>query len=209
MADIDFTGLTSSTTVDVTDLVVKVAAPGGAKTHQKITLLNFIKGVFKLNQWEKNPGIGNPDAGYMALYADANGFFYSKDQSGGLRAITRPITFEPTVVGYTDSVTTGDGKWYCIIPDYADGMNLTVFTGAEITAGTTNTTDWQIYNVTKAQDMLSTKLVFASGATTPTPCVIDGTKDNVSAGDVLRLDCDVVSTTAPKGFIPLLEFQYP
>lgn len=111
------------------------------------------------------------------------------------------------------SLTVGDGKIYIPIPAELNGMNLIGVYFAVITAGTTGTTDFQIHNVTDAVDMLSTKATIDSGetstATAATPAVIDTTKDDVATNDLLRIDIDAISTTAPKGLVFYLRFALP
>lgn len=113
----------------------------------------------------------------------------------------------------TSDVSTGDGKAYIVIPDGVGGMNLIGVHAYVVTAGTTGTTDIQIANVTDSVDMLSTKITIdsteTSSRTAATPPVIDTTKDDVADGDVLRIDVDAVSTTAPKGLIIEMVFQLP
>lgn len=116
------------------------------------------------------------------------------------------------VVAGGSSLSVGDGKAYFTVPEELNGMNLIAVHARVITAGTTNTTDIQIANVTDTVDMLSTKLTVNSGETgsdTATPAVIDATKDDVVTNDLLRIDIDAVSTTAPKGLIVRLRFEYP
>ena len=118
-----------------------------------------------------------------------------------------------TCFEYATDVATGDGKGYLIIPAALNGMNLVSVHAKVITAGTTGTTDIQIANVTDSVDMLSTKLTIDSGETgsdtAATAAVIDTTKDDVATNDLLRIDVDAKSTTAPKGLIVTLGFQLP
>lgn len=122
-------------------------------------------------------------------------------------------TVELVVFDFTTDVTTGDGKFYFHVPSPLDGMNLVEVHAEVITAGTTNTTDIQIANATDSVDMLSTVLTIDSGETgsdsAAAPAVIDGTKDDVVTNDLLRIDVDAVSTTAPKGLIVTLGFRLP
>lgn len=71
-----------------------------------------------------------------------------------------------------------------------------------LTAGTTGTTDIQIYRMRGTSDMLSTKITIDSGETgsdtAAAAAVIDSSYDDVVSYDVLRIDVDAVSTTAPK-----------
>lgn len=116
------------------------------------------------------------------------------------------------VIDAPDSLSTGDGKAYFTVPSTLDGANLIAVHARVITAGTTNTTDIQIANVTDSVDMLSTKLTIDStetgSDTAATPAVIDTTKDDVATNDLLRIDIDAVSTTAPKGLIVRLQFGF-
>ena len=81
------------------------------------------------------------------------------------------------------------------------------------TAGTTNTTDIQIHNVTQTADMLSTKITIDSAEltsyTAATAPVIDAANDDVATGDKLRFDVDAISTTPAVGLQVILTFQLP
>lgn len=114
---------------------------------------------------------------------------------------------------FTTSVAVGDGKGYLHIPPGFNGMNLVYVHARVITAGTTNTLDIQIANVTDTVDMLSTKLTIdtteTGSDTAATPAVIDATKDDVATNDLLRIDIDAIHTTAAKGLIVTMGFQLP
>ncbi len=118
-----------------------------------------------------------------------------------------------TVFDYTTDLTTGNGKAYFHIAEKIAGMNLAYVHAEVITAGTTGTTDIQIHNATQAADMLSTKLTIDSGETASdtaaTAAVIDTANDDVAENDLIRIDVDAVSTTAPKGLIVTLGFILP
>lgn len=120
---------------------------------------------------------------------------------------------EVTVFDYATAVATGDGKAYLTVPSSYNGMNLVSVHARVITAGTTGTTDIQIYNLTQKADMLSTKITIDSGETgsdtAATAAVIDTSNDDIASWDVLRIDVDAISTTAPKGLIVTLEFRLP
>jgi hypothetical protein len=118
------------------------------------------------------------------------------------------------VVAGATSCTTGDGKAYYRVPSIHDGKNLVVVSAACITAGTTGTMDIQIANVTVGQDMLTTKMTIDSGETdtltAATPAVISATYDEVSTGDIIRVDIDAIhSGTAAKGLIVEMQFKKP
>lgn len=123
------------------------------------------------------------------------------------------VPIQATIVDYTTDIATGDGQYYFRVPSRLNGMNLTAVHAEVITAGTTGTTDIQIHNVTDAVDMLSTKLTIDSGETgsdtAVTAAVINTSNDDVATNDLLRVDVDAISTTAPKGLIVTLEFSLP
>lgn len=110
--------------------------------------------------------------------------------------------------GATD-VTTGDGKAYITIPEALNGMNLVRAQATVVTAGTTNATTVMIHNKTDTADMLSGAISIASGGTVGTVGSINGAADDVATNDILRVDVDSVSTTAPQGLMVILEFQLP
>ena len=112
-------------------------------------------------------------------------------------------------VDFTTDVTVADGKAYMPVPAALNGMNLVRAQAIVITAGTTNATTIDIYNVTDSQDMLSTAISIASGATVGTVGTINVSYDDVATNDVLRVDVTTVSTTAPKGLLVILEFRLP
>jgi hypothetical protein len=111
------------------------------------------------------------------------------------------------------AVSDGAGDVFFRVPSTMNGMDLIAVAATVQTAGTTGTTDVQIHNVTQAADMLSTKITIDSAetdsSTAATPAVIDAANDDVATGDVLRIDVDAVSTTAPKGLLVELQFRLP
>ena len=122
-------------------------------------------------------------------------------------------TIELIPIAFDADTETADGIFYFHIPASLNGMNLVSVHGLVVTAGTTGTTDWQLYNLTDSQDMLSTKLTIdtteTGSNTAATPAVINTSYDDVATNDVIRLDCDAISTTAAKGTIISLSFQLP
>lgn len=109
----------------------------------------------------------------------------------------------------TTDVTTGDGKAYLTIPEALNGMNLVRAQATVVTAGTTNATTVMIHNKTDAVDMLSGAISIASAGTVGTVGTINASNDDVATNDVLRIDVDSVSTTAPRGLMVVLEWQLP
>jgi hypothetical protein len=120
---------------------------------------------------------------------------------------------EIPVFGPLDSITTGDGKAYFHIPPALNGMNLVYAHGMVVTAGSTNSTTVQIYNLTQTADMLTALIEIETtetGSDTSDPGVtIDTNNDDVATNDRIRIDVDSVSTTAPKGLVITLGFQLP
>jgi len=111
-------------------------------------------------------------------------------------------------VEFATELAVADGVGYIIIPAECNGMNLISARADVITAGTTNASTFDIYNVTDSTSMLSSAISIASGATSGTGTV-DTDHDDVATGDVIRIDCDTLSTTKPKGLIVTLAFRLP
>lgn len=109
----------------------------------------------------------------------------------------------------TTDVATGDGKAYFCVPSSLNGMDLVRAQAVVVTAGTTNATTVMIANKTDGVDMLSGAISIASAGTVGTVGTINTSTDDVATNDVLRIDVDSVSTTAPKGLIVVLEFRLP
>jgi len=128
----------------------------------------------------------------------------------GLHAGKIRRTVEVITIGYTMDASVGDGKAYFTVPEELDGMNLGAVHARVITAGTTGTTDIQVRNVTGTADMLSAVITIDSGDTgsdtATAAAVIDAANDDVSTNDLIAIDVDAVSTTAPKGLIVRLRF---
>lgn len=57
--------------------------------------------------------------------------------------------------------------------------------------------------------MLSGAISIASGGTVGTVGTINTSNDGVATNDILRVDVDSVSTTAPRGLMVVLEFRLP
>ena len=115
----------------------------------------------------------------------------------------------------TENVAVGDtaGTGYFVVPEELNGMNLVSVAFRVITAGTTNSTTITIANVTDTQEMLSVAAAIETGEystwTSATPGTIDTAHDDVATGDLLKVNADSISTTAPKGLIAILRFQLP
>jgi hypothetical protein len=103
-------------------------------------------------------------------------------------------------------VSVGDGRQYFQVPAKFDATNLIIANATVLTAGVTGDMTIQIHNVTSGADMLSTPITIASAETTGSG-VIDLAEDDISTGDILRIDIDTVAGTPAKGLIVNLEFE--
>jgi len=137
----------------------------------------------------------------------------SYDEAGTGNVLRTRKGIQLTVVDFTTDVATGDGKFYFHIDSTLGGMDLVDVHAEVITAGTTGTTDIQINNVTQGADMLSTVITIDSAETgsdtAAAAAVIDTANDDVAENDVIRIDVDAISTTAPKGLLITLGFKTP
>jgi hypothetical protein len=106
-------------------------------------------------------------------------------------------------------VSAADNKMTVCVPPALNGMNLVSANAIVNTAGTTNATTIDIYNVTDSQDMLSTAISIASGGTVGTAGTVNASYDDVATNDVLRIDVTSASTTNAKGLMVMLEFRLP
>ena len=193
-----------------------VEDPANATATPTASKIPIADGSAKLDGWISSSSTTVPGLAEAATVAEVNTGIdaaraVTPDALAGSNLGTR---YAPIVcVAFTTSVAVGDGQGYLPIPPGFNGMNLVYVHARVITEGTTNTTDIQIANVTDGVDMLSTKLTIDSAETgsdtAATPAVIDGTKDDVATNDLLRIDVDAISTTAPKGLIVTLGFQLP
>ena len=101
-------------------------------------------------------------------------------------------------VADTIAPVTGDGITHFTIPSTLDGKNLFSAQAHVYTAGTASSiTNVQIHNTGTGYDMLSTPITIdlneTDSSTAATPPVIGGQND-VSTGDVIRIDIDAVAT---------------
>lgn len=113
------------------------------------------------------------------------------------------------VLAQATDVVAADAVMAFPIPPSLNGMNLVSANAIVNTAGTTNPTTVGIRNVTDAQEMLSTAISIASGATVGAPGTVNTALDDVVTNDVLRIDVETQSTTPAKGLMVMLEFRLP
>jgi len=113
---------------------------------------------------------------------------------------------------FDETVTTGDGKAYFVVPIELNGMNLVSIGGHVFTVSSSGTPTVQVHNLTDTVDMLSTLLTVDASENdskdATAAAVIDAAHDDVATGDVLRFDVDVAGT-GTKGFQVRLGFRLP
>lgn len=103
------------------------------------------------------------------------------------------------VILETSTLATGDGQAYVTILDnLLDGMNIIRVAAGVYTVSSSGLPTIQIYNVTDAVDILSTRITIdvseKNSLTAATPPVIDAANDELKLGDILRIDVDVAGT---------------
>ena len=133
-----------------------------------------------------------------------NDKYVTPDALAGSNAFTK--TVQQVCVDFATELAVADGVGYIVIPAECNGMNLISARADVITAGTTNASTFDIYNVTDSHSMLSSAISIASAATSGTGTV-NTSYDDVATGDKIRIDVDTLSTTKPKGLIVTLEFR--
>lgn len=149
------------------------------------------------------------NADYIAIY-DTSTSENKKILANATTFANRTLVIK--VIADTLPTYVGDGIARLVLPSNFDNLKLREIGGHVYTAGVGSTTDVQVHNETKGFDMLSTKLTIDAGendsSNAATPAVIDGTKNTVNNGDVLRFDIDQIgSTTAAKGLELRLGFE--
>ena len=202
MADAKITALPEMGTVAKGDLLAIVDDVMGVPITRKVTLLKFLEVIDGLTAITS--GIISTDT---LLLLD--GGTPKKATIASLWAGRRRYV-EFVVFDFTASCATGNGKFYFHVPSELAGLNLEECHAEVITAGTTNTMDIQLHNLTQAADMLSTVITIDTGETgsdeAATPYVINTDEDDLAENDVLRVDVDAVHTTPAKGLILTLGF---
>ena len=147
---------------------------------------------------------------YIAYWDDGVG------ASRKILGIDTPFFYRTIVIKAlpdADDTYVGDGITAVTIPSTFDGLYLYSIGGHVYTAGTGATTDVQLYNLTTAVDVLSTKLTIdaseTDSSTAATPAVINsGGSARVYTATVLRIDIDqIASGSAAKGLEIRMEFR--
>ena len=130
--------------------------------------------------------------------------YITPDALAGSNLGTKPV--QQYCVEWGTELAVEDGVGYIEIPAELNGMNLISARARVGTAGTTNASTFDIFNVTDSHSMLSSAISIASGAKSGTGTV-DTAHDDVATGDIIRIDCDSISTTPPEGLIVTLAFR--
>lgn len=131
----------------------------------------------------------------------------------GTAYFKKPIVVHIPFLGSGTDATTGDGKAFFETPEELNGMNIVAVGAYNYVAGTTNTMDIQLRNVTQAADILSTKVTIdtteRSSRTAAAPAVINTSEDDLQTGDMLAVDVDAIHTTAAKGGVFWIRCELP
>ena len=132
----------------------------------------------------------------MLFYDTSSGVARSILPQDILAFVNRTLIVKCVADGIGPAV--GNGITHITIPSTLNGKNLLSVEAHFYTAGTgVSLTRIQIHNLTDAQDILSTPITIdlneKDSSTAATPPVISG-NNNVSTGDVLRIDVDAVAT---------------
>ena len=120
---------------------------------------------------------------------------------------THPVGIQVFAHGAT--VTTGDGKAYLTIPTEFNGMVLTDAQASVSTQSTAGVATIQIHNLTVGVDMLSTRITIDQNEYTSysaaTASVVNAANDDVSTGNLIRIDVDVAGNG--EGLAVILTFK--
>lgn len=125
--------------------------------------------------------------------------------TGNIRTVTMPdadvdlsdvntLTYAIKAIADDTVLVPGDGLAQFTLPNAFDGMDLIDVEVKVYTPSSSGLPSFQFYNLTKTQDMLSTNLTVdaneTDSSTADDAAVIDTGADDVSARDVIRIDCD-------------------
>lgn len=132
-------------------------------------------------------------------------------------------TVQAFVLGATDTTTTGNGKYYFLVPANLNNYRLTGVSAQVMAAGTTGPTTIALTRCVAAAtgdacssttvQMLSTNMTIDSGenstATAATPAVINTANATLATNQVVRVDIAAVSTTPASGLIVNMDLTLP
>lgn len=208
-----YTAVSANTTLNDAHKVVTVDANGGARIISLPTSIGVSGKIYVIKKIDSstNSVTINPystqtidgsttivfDDQYDSIIIQSDGTNWHR-LSNIITKIIKNVVIK--VLDDDDTLIIGDGLTHFTIPIEFNGMNL-ISVGAHI-YGTSSSglTTFQIHNLTDAADMLSTLITIDVGetdsSTASTTAVIDTSHDDVTTGDVIRLDCDVAGTGA-------------
>ena len=190
-----------------------------------ITNLNTITKTGFYTCYGMATGVPNEDYSWFVLHQNSNVGTVSATQRAIAYLAGNPLIYERVKIGsawgawygpsksvqqycveWETSLTVKDGVGYIEILEECNGMNLISARARVGTAGVTGNTTFDIYNVTDSTTMLSAAITIATTESSGTGTV-DTDHDDVATGDIIRIDCDSISSTPPKGLIITLAFR--
>lgn len=158
-----------------------------------------------------------------AIFADSGndkiGIFNSAptvalDVIGDLKVsgVISPSIVYAKVIANDMFLATGDGKAFFTITEDQNGMILSDIDATVYTVSSSGTPTIQIHNLVTGSDVLSSLIVVNANErntyTADNPPVINKDNDDVSTGDIYRIDVDVAGT-GTKGLDIFLTFKTP
>lgn len=203
MADFTIAGLTLRSTQDGTEELI-VDLGGGVYRRIPLSSIPDYRSILSYTQLVTpvgSEGIKIEESGGTVKYITVD------DILASLRRI-RTVTFP--VIDPATALTTGDGKYYWVVPEELDGANIILAHAHVFTASSSGLPSIMLHNETLAQDVLSTAITLDVSETDSkdavTQPVINTTYDHVATGDVLRWDIDAIGT-GTAGLQTRLQFQ--
>ena len=132
-------------------------------------------------------------------------------------------TVQAFVLGATDVTSTGNGKYYFVVPANLNNYRVTAVSAQVISAGTTGTTTVALTRCVAAStgdacssttaQILSTNMTIDSGenstATAAIPAVINTANATLSSGQIVRVDIAAINTTPASGLIVNMDLTLP
>jgi len=126
----------------------------------------------------------------------------------GSTGITNIVRYAQLACTAPDGATEiADNIAYFTVPSGLNGMNLVYIRAFVVTAGTTNATTIEVYNLTDTTQMLSADLSIPSGGQWNTSGTINTSADDVVTDDIIVINVTAISTTPAQGLIVTLGFQ--
>lgn len=220
---VDAAGTDNSTDVTLAGTPDYITISGQTITRNQIDLTTDVTGVL--------PEANLPDASTtaqgvseLATTAEVDtgtdtGRTITPDALAGSYAGTKSIGVQ--VTDGSGAITTGDGKAYIRIPSSADGMNLVAVAASLTAPSTSGTPTIQIARGRQAAagtahafvDMLSTAITIDANEydskDATTAAVINTSNDDISTGDLIRVDVDGVGSGPTAVLSVNLEFRLP